>query len=82
LEFWENKGATMIQNNDAVKLEDGTILAKHKVEILCPNCSRDVDEAELAAQKCNDCGHSLSAPKQNVAINVTSKPIGTKIWGQ
>jgi Zn finger protein HypA/HybF involved in hydrogenase expression len=72
----------MIQNNDAVKLENGTILAKHKVEILCPNCSRDVDEAELAAQKCNDCGHDLSTPKQNVAINVTSKPIGTKIWGQ
>jgi hypothetical protein len=72
----------MIQNNDAVKLEDGTVRAKHKVEILCPNCSRDVDEAELAAQKCGDCGHSLAAPKQNVAINVTSKPIGTKIWGQ
>jgi Zn finger protein HypA/HybF involved in hydrogenase expression len=72
----------MIQENDAVKLEDGTILAKHKVEILCSNCSRDVDEAELAAQKCNDCGHDLSTPKQNVAINVTSKPIGTKVWGQ
>jgi Zn finger protein HypA/HybF involved in hydrogenase expression len=72
----------MIQQNDAVKLEDGTILAKHKVEILCPNCSRDVDETELTAQKCNDCGYDLSVPKQNVAINVTSKPIGTKIWGQ
>jgi len=72
----------MIQQNDAVKLEDGTGLAKHKVEILCPNCSRDVDEAELDAQKCNDCGHDLSTPKQNVAINVTSKPIGTKVWGQ
>lgn len=72
----------MIQDNDAVKLEDGTILAKHKVEILCPNCSRDVDETELVAQKCNDCGASLVQPKQNVAINVTSKPIGTKIWGQ
>jgi uncharacterized Zn finger protein len=72
----------MIQNNDAVKLEDGTVLAKHKIEILCPNCSRDVDETELVAQKCNDCGHVLTKPKQNVAINVTSKPIGTKIWGQ
>lgn len=72
----------MIQNNDAVKLEDGTVLAKHKVEILCPNCSRDVDEVELAAQQCNDCGYDLSTPKQNVAINVTSKPIGTKVWGQ
>jgi DNA-directed RNA polymerase subunit RPC12/RpoP len=72
----------MITENQAVKLEDGTIRPKHTVEILCPNCSRDVNEAELTAQKCNDCGHDLSTPKQNVAIAVTSKPIGTKIWGQ
>jgi transcription initiation factor IIE alpha subunit len=72
----------MITQNDAVKLEDGTIAPKHTIEILCPNCGRDVDEAELAAQKCSDCGQDLSQPKQNVAINVTSKPIGTKVWGQ
>ena len=72
----------MIQQNDAVKLEDGTILAKYKVEIYCPNCGRDVDETELTNLVCNDCGADLSAPKQNVAINVTSKPIGTKVWGQ
>jgi Zn finger protein HypA/HybF involved in hydrogenase expression len=72
----------MIQQNDAVRLEDGTILAKHKVEILCPNCNRDVNETELAAQLCNDCGHGLSTPKQNVGINVTSKPIGARVWGQ
>ena len=72
----------MIQQNDAVKLEDGTIAPQHTVEIYCPNCSRDVDEAELAAQKCNDCGHSLAKPKQSVGIVVTTKPIGTKIWGQ
>ncbi len=72
----------MITENPAVKLEDGTIAPKHKVEILCPNCGRDVDEAELVAQKCTDCGHDLSNPKQSVAINVTSKPIGTKVWGQ
>jgi Zn finger protein HypA/HybF involved in hydrogenase expression len=72
----------MVQDNDAVKLEDGTILAKHKVVILCPACSRDVDEGELAAQKCNDCGHSLATPKQSVSITVTTKPMGTKLWGQ
>ena len=72
----------MITETPAVKLEDGTILAKHKIEIYCPNCGRDVDETELAAQLCNDCGTSLAQPKQSVAINVTSKPIGTKVWGQ
>jgi Zn finger protein HypA/HybF involved in hydrogenase expression len=44
----------------------------HKVEIYCPSCSRDVDETELAAQKCNDCGHDLSKPKQSVTIAATS----------
>lgn len=72
----------MITETPAVKLEDGTILAKHKVEIYCPNCGRDVDETELTNQVCNDCGADLSQPKQSVAINVTSKPIGTKVWGQ
>ena len=72
----------MIVQNEAVTLADGTIEPKHKVEIYCPHCGRDVDEAELAAQLCNDCGTSLAQPKQSVAINVTSKPIGTKVWGQ
>ena len=72
----------MIVQNEAVTLADGTIEPKHKVEIYCPHCGRDVDETELAAQLCNDCGTSLAQPKQSVAINVTSKPIGTKVWGQ
>ena len=54
----------------------------HKVEIYCPSCGRDVDETELAAQKCNDCGADLSEPKQSVSIVVTTKPIGSKVWGQ
>lgn len=44
----------------------------HKVEILCPHCGRDVDETELAAQLCNDCGTSLEKPKQSVTIAATS----------
>jgi predicted RNA-binding Zn-ribbon protein involved in translation (DUF1610 family) len=53
---------------------DGQISPTHAVEIYCPNCGRDVDEAELGAQKCNDCGFDLSEPKQSVAIHVTSMP--------
>jgi len=45
-----------------------------KVEIYCPNCGRDVDEGELAAKKCNDCGTDLSTPEQHVAVAVTSVP--------
>jgi predicted RNA-binding Zn-ribbon protein involved in translation (DUF1610 family) len=45
-----------------------------KVEIYCPNCGRDVDETELSAKKCNDCGTDLSIPEQHVAVAVTSVP--------
>lgn len=73
----------MIQEKPAVKLEDGsTIEPRHIIEIYCPNCGRDVDETELTNQVCNDCGQDLSQPKQSVAIEVTTKPIGSKIWGQ
>lgn len=72
----------MIQQNDAVKLEDGTVQPRHTVEIYCPNCGRDVDETELTNGVCNDCGADLSEPKQSVAINVTSIPAGSKTWGQ
>lgn len=72
----------MIIENEAVKLEDGSNAPAHKIEIYCPSCGRDVDETELANQVCNDCGQDLSQPKQSVSIVVTTKPIGTKIWGQ
>lgn len=72
----------MIIQNEATTLADGTDAPAHKIEIYCPSCSRDVDETELASQVCNDCGSDLSTPKQSVGIVVTTKPIGTKIWGQ
>lgn len=72
----------MIKENEAVKLDDGSTAPAHKIEIYCPSCGRDVDESELASQVCNDCGTSLAKPKQSVSIVVTTKPIGTKIWGQ
>jgi Zn finger protein HypA/HybF involved in hydrogenase expression len=52
----------------------------HKVEIYCPACSRDVDEAELAAKLCNDCGADLSTPQQSVAVAVTSVPVIGITW--
>ena len=42
-------------------MEGGEFKPRHTVEIYCPNCSRDVDEAELASKVCNDCGHSLES---------------------
>lgn len=62
----------MIKEIADAKLEDGSLLCRHTVEIYCPNCGRDVDETELSASKCNDCGADLSVPEQHVAIVVAN----------
>ena len=49
---------------------------RHTIEIYCPNCGRDVDETELAAKECNDCGTDLSEPEQHVAIVVANMSFG------
>jgi Zn finger protein HypA/HybF involved in hydrogenase expression len=72
----------MIIENAAVKLGGEVVEPRHKIEIFCPNCNRDVNESELAAQKCEDCGQNLSQPTQHVAISVTSQPLGGKTMGQ
>lgn len=59
---------------EAEKLEDGVIRNAHTVEVVCSNCGYDLDEAELAADTCSDCGHALQL-KQSVAIQVTSVPL-------
>jgi rRNA maturation endonuclease Nob1 len=71
----------MIQQNDAVKLEDGTVAPRHTIEIVCKACGYDLTPEEIEADTCADCGADLEL-KQSVAINATSQPIGTKIWGQ
>mgnify|MGYP003337350967 CR=1 FL=1 len=65
----------MIIEKQAVVLTETNTDCATKVEILCPACNRDVDEAELQAKKCNDCGADLTDPKQNVTIAATSVPV-------
>lgn len=65
----------MIVENQAVELNGVEVECAHKIEIYCPNCHRDVDETELAAKKCGDCGTDLTEPEQHVAIAVTSIPM-------
>ena len=62
----------MKTTNKAVKLGDA-IDPKHEIEILCANCGHDVDEAELTADTCSDCGEALNL-RQNTKIYATSVP--------
>jgi transcription initiation factor IIE alpha subunit len=58
--------------NEAVKTGD-TIDPKHEVEVVCANCGYDLDEAELTADTCSDCGEPLNL-RQNTKIYATTVP--------
>lgn len=64
----------MIIEKQAQELAPEVMDVATKIEIYCPQCSRDVDETELFNKTCNDCGADLSAPQQSVAVSVTSVP--------
>ena len=46
---------------------------KHEIEVVCGNCGYDVNEAELSADTCSDCGEALNL-RQNTKIYATSIP--------
>ena len=58
--------------NEAKNLGDA-IDPKHEIEVVCANCGHDVDEAELSADTCSDCGEALNL-RQNTKIYATSIP--------
>lgn len=70
----------MIIEKQAEELTPEVMDVATKIEIYCPSCGRDVDEAELAALKCNDCGADLTTPEQHVAVAVTSVPVVGITW--
>lgn len=62
----------MIKVNEAVK-NGGIIDPKHEVEVVCANCGYDLDENELSADTCADCGETLNL-RQNTKIYATTIP--------
>ena len=51
--------------NEAKNLGDA-IDPKHEIEVICANCGHDVDEAELSADTCSDCGEALNLDRKSV----------------
>ena len=58
--------------NEATRI-GATIDPKHEVEVVCANCGFDLDESELAADTCSDCGEALNL-RTNMRIYATSVP--------
>ena len=63
----------MKQTIEASTLENGLIEPRHEVEIVCAACGYDLDESELTADTCADCGAPLNL-KQHISIHATSVP--------
>ena len=51
----------------------GVIEPAHAIEVLCAACGYDLDEAELEADACSNCGQVLNL-RQHVSIQVTTVP--------
>jgi hypothetical protein len=63
----------MKQTIEASTLKNGLIQPRHEVEIVCAACGYDLDESELDADTCADCGAPLNL-KQHISIHATSVP--------
>ena len=63
----------MKQTIEASTLENGLVQPRHEVEIVCAACGYDLDESELDADTCADCGAPLNL-KQHISIHATSVP--------
>jgi predicted amidophosphoribosyltransferase len=61
---------------------DGVKVCKSLEAKVCANCGYDLDEAEIAADTCSDCGAPLKL-RQSVSVWATSVPkAGVKTIGQ
>jgi hypothetical protein len=54
-------------------LPEGLIEPAHAIEVLCAACGYDLNESELEADTCSDCGQVLSL-QRSVAIEITTVP--------
>ena len=68
-----NESNNMKKDVKAEQLVDGTIVSSHSIEIVCAACGYDLDESELSADKCSNCGATLGL-KKSVTIQATSVP--------
>jgi len=61
---------------------DGVKVCKTEEVKVCANCGYDLDESELAANTCSDCGAPLNL-RLSVSVLATSVPkAGVKTIGQ
>jgi predicted RNA-binding Zn-ribbon protein involved in translation (DUF1610 family) len=76
-----NKESNMKTVTEAQKI-DGVKVCRSEETQVCASCGYDLDEHELAADTCSNCGNTLKL-KKSVSVWATSIPkAGAKTWGQ
>ena len=70
----------MIETKQAEELGNGVVDVATEIKRVCAACGYDLDEAELAADTCADCGAPLSIA-QSVTIHATSIPLFAITFG-
>jgi uncharacterized paraquat-inducible protein A len=58
---------------DATNKSGGIVEPAHEIVVVCGACGFDLDEYEIEADTCVDCGVTLSL-KRSVSIQVTTLP--------
>lgn len=70
----------MIETQQAVKLDGVVVDCATEIKKVCASCGYDLDENEIKANTCADCGAPLSLA-QSVAIHATSVPAFAVTFG-
>jgi predicted RNA-binding Zn-ribbon protein involved in translation (DUF1610 family) len=71
----------MIETKQAVKVDGKVVDCATEIKQVCAACGYDLDEAELAADTCADCGAKLHI-SQSVAVHATSVPAFAITFGR
>ena len=71
----------MIETRQAVEIDGKVVDCATEIKKVCAACGYDLDEAELAADTCADCGAPLNL-KQSITIHATSVPAFAITFGQ
>jgi len=68
----DGDNSSMKKTNESITV-NGVEHPKYDTAVMCGHCGYDLDESELSADTCSDCGEALTV-QQNTTIYATSIP--------
>lgn len=71
----------MIEVKQAVELGNGVVDCATETKLVCAACGYDLDENEIKADTCSDCGAKLNLAR-STTVHATSVPAFAITFGQ